>query len=120
MSSSQKEILDRYEASYNIIEEQIKKIDAQKKELKAKQEPYKNQIYELMTKLELEETSTGHKKKKFAPKTKKKSKSKKEKQKDAIAFFSSITRKNPEEMYEKFLQTQKSPPQTDEKEKSKN
>jgi len=108
-NQSQQDLLVRYEVSYNLIEEQIKKLDAQKRELKARQEPYKNQIFDLMEKLSLEETPSGHKKKKFAPKLKKKGKSKKEKQKDAVAFFSSITNKDPERLYQKFLETQKTP-----------
>ena len=104
------ETLARYEVSYNLIEEQIKKLDASKRELRVKQEPYKKQIYDLMEKLSLEETPSGHKKKKFAPKAKKMAKTKKEKQKDAIAFLSTITKKDPQKVYQQFLETQKPPP----------
>lgn len=88
------------------IDEALKRLNAQTKQLRAQKLTAKTRLYEWMKKREYDEYE-GYKLAKIAPKPKIPRKKAKDKKADALRLFAEAGANDPEELYQAFLATQK-------------
>lgn len=104
------EVLDSWLRQMKVLEVSIKNYNTKLKELRSKKKEFEVKIYERMKKKHID-TYSGINIKKVTPKAKTQRKKAAEKKQDAIELFSRIGVSDPLTLYEKFIETQKPPPQ---------